>query len=113
MSGGAQGIGEAITKMLANNGAAVMVFDMNEEKAASLVDILKGDGHTVYSCKVDVSNEGSVSEGFQFFLTKFQQLDIMVNCAGIVGPNAITTDSVSVKEFDKVYEGIYFYFYYE
>ena len=55
--------------------------------------------------KVDVSDEGSVASAFEKFRSNFSRLDIMVNCAGIVGPNATKTEDVSTADFDKVYAG--------
>ena len=49
----------------------------------------------------------SVVAGFQTFRGAFNRLDIMVNCAGILGPTHIKTEDVEVVDFDKVYAGIY------
>ena len=54
---------------------------------------------------MDVSDEGSVAGAFEKFRSSFSRLDIMVNCAGIVGPNATKTENVSTADFDKVYAG--------
>lgn len=58
---------------------------------------------------MDVSNEESVKNGFQFVTSNFDRLDIMVNCAGIVGPSNMTCEDIPTAEFDKVYEGIEIY----
>ncbi len=74
-----------------------MIFDVN----------VTGVVATEYlsCCVVDVANESSVENGVQKTVELWGQIDIMVNCAGIVGPHGVTTDTVDVAAFDKVYEG--------
>ena len=50
----------------------------------------------------------SVLEGFAALRAKFDRLDIMVNCAGILGPNAfaLKTAEVKAEDFDQVYQGM-------
>ncbi len=98
VTGGAQGLGAAIVSMLCANGAKVMVFDMN------VTGIQATDNLSV--CRVDVADESSVVSGVQKTVQLWGQVDIMVNCAGIVGPHGVTTDTVDVAGFDKVYEGV-------
>ena len=43
--------------------------------------------------------------GFKFLNSNFERLDIMVNCAGIVGPSNMTCEDIPTSDFDKVYEG--------
>ena len=60
VTGGAQGLGEGIVKMLVENGCSVIIFDVNLEKATALADSLRTKGYTVECCRVDVSDEQSV-----------------------------------------------------
>ena len=105
MTGGAQGLGLGISRMLAENGAKVVIFDMNSEKGAEVVSSFQSKGYSASFQKVDVADEASVAAGFEFVSKEYGRLDIAVNCAGIVGPHGVTTDQVDVKEFDRVYEG--------
>lgn len=105
VTGGADGLGKAIVTMLVQNGARVMIFDIVEEKMGTFVKELQAAGYNVRGCKVDVSQEASVKRGFAEFLQFSDQLDIMVNCAGIVGPNGINSESLAVEDFDRVYAG--------
>lgn len=41
VTGGSQGLGEAVVKMLVENGASVAVFDMNRDKGTAVVEKLK------------------------------------------------------------------------
>ncbi len=102
MSGGGQGLGEGIARMLSDNGATtVVIFDINEEKGQAVAKSL----HNGLFCKVDVSSEDSVKAGFATVQATCGRLDIMVNCAGILGPHGPKTEDVETASFDRVYEG--------
>lgn len=106
VTGGAQGLGLGITRMLAENGAKVVIFDINLAKGTEVSATLLREGYIVSFQKVDVSDEASVISAFEYVSKEHGQVDIVVNCAGIVGPHAIKGEDVDVKDFDKVYEGI-------
>lgn len=84
VTGGASGLGEASARALADCGAPVAVFDLNEEAGIALAGELGG----LY-CKVDVSDPASVAAGFAKARAAHGQERILVNCAGI-GPAART-----------------------
>ena len=88
--------------MLSDHGAAmVAIFDLDEGRGEAVASSLRSG----MFCKVDVSSEDSVQAGFHRVREACGRLDIMVNCAGIVGPNGLKTDEVDSKYFDKVYQG--------
>jgi len=102
VTGGGQGLGEGIARMLDDNGAAkVVIFDMDEIKGQAVASSLKNG----LFFKVDVSSEESVKAGFQSVSSACGRLDVMVNSAGVVGPNGVNAEEVNTKDFDRVYEG--------
>ena len=105
MTGGAQGLGLSISRMLAENGAKVVIFDMNSTKGEEASATIQREGYYASFHKVDVSDEVSVASGFESVSKEHGRLDIAVNCAGIVGPHGVTTEQVDVKDFDLVYAG--------
>ena len=105
MTGGAQGLGLAISRMLAENGAKVIIFDMNSSKGEEVTASIQREGYYASFQKVDVSDEASVASGFESVSKEHGQLDIAINCAGIVGPHGVTTEQVNVNDFDLVYQG--------
>ena len=105
VTGGADGIGRSIVQMLVENGASVAVFDVNEDKMKQTMQTLQDDGYKAVVVNVDVSDEKSVQKGFKEFNGHFDRLDIMINCAGIVGPNGVKVEDVTVEDFDRVYGG--------
>ena len=105
VTGGAQGLGLAISRMLAENGAKVIIFDMNSSKGEEVSASIQREGYYASFQKVDVSDEVSVASGFESVSKEHGQLDIAVNCAGILGPHGVTTEQVNVNDFDLVYQG--------
>lgn len=82
VTGGSRGIGAAIVKYLAEQGASVgFTFSSNEAKAHELVKTLPGEGH--FCVKMDVSDEANVDAVVTDVLQRFQSVDGVVNNAGI------------------------------
>ncbi|MGE0742573.1 MAG: SDR family NAD(P)-dependent oxidoreductase [Hyphomonadaceae bacterium] len=86
VTGGASGLGEATARALAKEGVKVAIFDLNEEKGEAVAKDIGG----VY-CKVNVTDDKSVDEGFVKARAKHGQERILINCAGT--GNAIKTAS--------------------
>lgn len=80
VTGGASGLGEATARVLASKGVRVGIFDMNTERGQMVADEIGG----VFT-KVDVSNNDSVEQGFDFIRAANGQERVMINCAGIGG----------------------------
>ena len=85
VTGGARGIGLAIARRLAGEGARVALWDVDSETATSQAAGL-GDGHL--ACGVDVTDEASVAAALAVTRAGFGRVDILVNNAGILGPVA-------------------------
>ena len=105
VTGGADGIGRSIVNMLAKEGVRVVVFDIVQSKIDSTLKELSDAGHEASARLVNVAEDRAVEEAMQSVKDTYGRLDIVVNCAGIVGPNAVKTVDVDVKDFDQVYEG--------
>ena len=80
ITGGASGIGAAISELFANEGARVVVLDLNLDKAKAFVAGLKGKAVAV---KADVSDEAAVKAAFAEARAAVGEIDILVNNAGI------------------------------
>ncbi|MFZ2178613.1 MAG: SDR family NAD(P)-dependent oxidoreductase [Rhodococcus sp. (in: high G+C Gram-positive bacteria)] len=85
--GGASGIGAAIARALAVDGATVTVADRNIDQARELASEL-GPDHD--AAQVDVTDESSIRELFESVLSTRGRVDIAVNSAGISVAGAIT-----------------------
>jgi 3-oxoacyl-[acyl-carrier protein] reductase len=86
VTGGASGIGLAISRRLFASGARLSLWDMNADALADSAPQL-GDAHTAV---VDVREYASVERARDAALEVFGRIDILVNSAGITGPNVAT-----------------------
>jgi 3-oxoacyl-[acyl-carrier protein] reductase len=102
ITGGADGLGRAIAGRIGEEGGAIAIFDVNEALMEQTCRALSGRGVRVSGHRVDVSDEPSVAAGFEAVMKTHGRVDIMVNCAGIVGPSGITAADVAVEEFERV-----------
>ena len=90
ITGGAQGLGEAICLRLASEGCHVAVADLNEEGAASTATkVIQQTHQQAISFKVDVTNEENVASMVDETVKKFGKLDILVCNAGILIAEAV------------------------
>lgn len=99
VTGGASGIGRGIAARLAHEGAQVVLLDLNLA-AAQAAAAEMGDG--VSARQIDVADERSVSEAFAQVAEQHGRLDIMVNCAGIIGPTNQLIADYPVEAFDRL-----------
>ncbi len=86
VTGAGQGLGWAIAKRLADDGASLVIADINWEKAQEKSSFLQKIGKKAMAIKVDVSRAGEVNNMVSQVLEKFGRIDILVNNAGILGP---------------------------
>lgn len=88
VTGGAQGIGLAVAQRLSASGAKVMLWDLNKSAAEASVRSLK-DAAAI-CC--DVADWDSVTSARHMTEDALGGIDILVNSAGIAGPNALVED---------------------
>ncbi|HRU39096.1 MAG TPA: 3-oxoacyl-[acyl-carrier-protein] reductase [Candidatus Goldiibacteriota bacterium] len=100
VTGGAQGIGEAISLTLAREGASVAVIDVNLEKAAETAANIRKLGVESEAYKADVSKPAEVDEVTDKIIDKFKRIDILVNNAGITRDNLLIR--MTEQEWDLV-----------
>lgn len=91
ITGGASGIGRLLGRMSIEKGAkSVIIWDINEANIAKVVaehEALSGGKTKIYGFVADVSNNEKVKMTYAQTLEKVGQVDILVNCAGIVTSN--------------------------
>lgn len=84
VTGGSRGIGAAIAKELARNGAHVAInYQSNTESADAVVKAIEEEGGTSYAIKADVSDGNGIQEFIVAVKERFGKIDILVNNAGI------------------------------
>jgi 3-oxoacyl-[acyl-carrier protein] reductase len=102
VTGGARGIGLAIAARLLASGAAVTLWDRDAPALDAAVKRLAGQGE-VHTASVDVTDDAAIAAATARSLAAMGGIEILVNNAGITGPNATTWD-YPVAEWRKVIE---------
>jgi 3-oxoacyl-[acyl-carrier protein] reductase len=100
ITGGARGIGQAIANCLAEEGAQIVIWDINLEEAKKSAAQLNTQARESLASAVDVTDYAKVEEALNKILDKFKRLDILVNNAGITKDNLILR--MSEAEWDAV-----------
>ncbi len=86
VTGGAQGIGRAIAERLLESGAAVALWDLDEEVAKAAAKDLVAGGQ-VSAHRVDVTDYARVEAAVTATVDQLGGIDILINNAGIAGPS--------------------------
>ncbi len=101
VTGGAQGLGKAISITLAEAGATVIIGDIQEEKAKQVIsDINHDNSIRAAFLKLDLSDEKNVEEVTGSIKSQYGRLDVLINNAGIDFTKSIL--DLSVSEWDCV-----------
>ncbi|WP_327112129.1 SDR family oxidoreductase [Streptomyces sp. NBC_01341] len=101
VTGGASGIGLALSRRLAASGATVVVADHNEVSARKAADGLVAAGARAAAVVLDVTDPASVEAGVQFTVDTFGALHLAVNNAGVGGP-AQPTGAYGIEDWNRV-----------
>ncbi len=91
VTGGGGVLCSAMSKMLAKQGAKVVVLDISEEAAQHVVDDIKVDGGEGIAVKTDVLDKDAIQAAADQILNRFGQVDILINGAGGNHARATTT----------------------
>jgi meso-butanediol dehydrogenase / (S,S)-butanediol dehydrogenase / diacetyl reductase len=93
VTGGASGIGKAVSELFAGEGAKVVIADIDENNGNAAAEQIKGrGGEAVFICTNITSGE-SIMNMVDSTIEKFGKLDILVNNAGIDIANKVTETS--------------------
>jgi len=89
ITGGAQGIGRQICLTFANEGADIVIGDVNLEQAKKTKQEIGALGRKAEAEELDVADYSKVQNAINKILDKFKKIDILVNNAGITRDNLI------------------------
>jgi NAD(P)-dependent dehydrogenase (short-subunit alcohol dehydrogenase family) len=99
ITGGASGIGREICHLFGEEGAKLIIADINQ---AALDELSEGliKKHITHIIKVvDICEETQVQELFRFATNSYNKVNILVNAAGILGPMSTTIENLSFQDW--------------
>jgi 3-oxoacyl-[acyl-carrier protein] reductase len=102
VTGGSRGIGAAIAKALADDGADVAIsYSASPDKAKAVVNELLGKGVRAHAFKADQANAKEVEALVKSVVERFGHLDILVNNAGVFVTGQVHDRANNLAELDR------------
>ena len=102
VTGGSRGIGAAIAKRLAAEGASVaLTYSKGADAAASVVEAIEHDGGKAVAIQADAADADAVRNAVETTVQTFGRLDVLVNNAGTVIPMPV--EETTLADFDRVF----------
>src|SRR5580765_8202168 len=102
VTGGSRGIGAAIAKRLAADGASVAVtYSKGTDAAASVVKEIERGGGKAIAIQADAADADAVRNAVEKTVATFDRLDVLVNNAGTIVP--VPVADTTLADFDRVF----------
>jgi NAD(P)-dependent dehydrogenase (short-subunit alcohol dehydrogenase family) len=103
VTGAGSGIGKAIATLYGRQGASVMASDINEETASAVAAQIEDSGGEAKPLRTDTTKEDDVKAAIAATVSAWGKVDIVVNNAGIGGPQYTWDQVIAVNE-----SGVYY-----
>jgi NAD(P)-dependent dehydrogenase (short-subunit alcohol dehydrogenase family) len=100
VTGGGQGLGAAICRSLAEDGATVIPVDIKQENLAKITEEIKGSGGQAEGFTMNVADVSNVEQVINQIIEKYGKIDAVVNNAGI--DYTLAVDEISNDQFSQV-----------
>jgi len=100
VTGASQGIGEAVARRLAEQGARVVLAARNEEKLRSVAAEIEAAGGRALPFALDVADPAAAAERLKTLPEEFAAVDVLVNNAGITADNLLAR--MSLEDWERV-----------
>ena len=100
VTGAASGIGRAVARAFAAEGAAVHAVDVAADRLAAVIGELESEGLTATRWAADVSNPAQVERVVAHVLDAGGRIDCLANIAGVISSEPI--EEVSLAEWDRI-----------
>jgi 3-oxoacyl-[acyl-carrier protein] reductase len=105
ITGGGQGIGLTVADLMLANGGSVSIWD-RDQKLLDALDAKHGKTGRVQTLSVDIGDNASVVRATAEVMDRFGRIDVLINNAAIVGPNAPTWEYPIQAFMDVVHIGL-------
>ncbi len=100
VTGASQGIGEAIARRLAAQGARVVLAARSEAKLATLATSIAAEGGVAFPLRLDLSRAAEIGERIRALPEEWSEIEILVNNAGIAADNLLAR--MSLEQWQRV-----------
>lgn len=102
VTGAAMGMGRATAELLAREGATVTLTDVDAGRGEAAAEAIREAGGLAEFRSLDVSDESAVERVWGEVVDRHGRIDILVNCAGVIGPDK-PTHQISEAEWDALF----------
>ncbi|WP_068815939.1 SDR family oxidoreductase [Phormidesmis priestleyi] len=100
VTGGAQGLGEAICRTLAASGVIAIVADIREDQAERVAAEIAAEGGKAISLRLDITDEHQVLSAVEKIISQHDHLDILINNAGT--DLTVPIEDLSIQDWDRI-----------
>lgn len=100
VTGGGQGLGAAICRTLAEDGAIVIPVDVKPENLEKISQEIKSTGGQIEGFQMNVADEKNVEEVLKQVIDKYGRIDVVINNAGI--DYTLPIDEITYEQFNRV-----------
>lgn len=100
ITGASSGIGEAAAKLLAHQGAKVVLAARREDRLKAVVEAIRQDGGQAVSIQADVASYADMQKLADFALKQYGRIDALVNNAGVMPASRLS--ELRVDEWDRM-----------
>lgn len=101
VTGGSSGIGEAIVRLFAAEGANVVIASRNANDASRVIEQIQINGGSIIAVQTDVSKDEEVRRLMQETVRQFGSIDVVVNNAAAIMPKYL--EEVEEEEWDRIF----------
>jgi len=94
ITGAGSGLGEALAKKYASEGAEICVADFNEEGGNSVVNQIQSTGGEAFFVKCDITQQWDVEKLVMTVAERWRSIDVLINNAGIASAGMLETETI-------------------